>query len=68
METWDEVQDYLLDKMESFNDSSPMAKNPSITKKQYWNSQMGECFKHAGEPLPIRTKVLLLKRLKQNFG
>lgn len=67
MNTWDELSDYLLEKIESFNDDSPMVGNRSITKKQYWNSQMGECIKYSGEALPIRTKDILLKRIKRNF-
>lgn len=68
METWDEVQDYLLERMDAFNDESPMVGNKSLTKKQYWNSQIGECMKYSGEKLPIRTKSILLDRLKKNFG
>jgi hypothetical protein len=68
METWDEVKDYLLDKMDAFSDDDLMVGNSSLTKEQYWNSQMGECIKYGGEQLPIRTKSILLNRLKKNFG
>ena len=41
METWDQLKEYLLEKMDSFDGSSPMVNNSSITKEQYWNSQQG---------------------------
>ncbi len=68
METWEDVEDYLLEKIDSFSDDSPMVGNSSITKKELWNSLMNECFKYQGEKLPIRTKSILIKRLKNNFG
>jgi hypothetical protein len=67
-ETWEEVENYLLERMESFEDDSPMVNNQSLTKKQYWNSQMGECMKYSGQKLPIRTRPILIKRIKENFG
>jgi len=68
METWDELKDYLLERMDCFDDSSPMANNSSITKGQYWNSQMEQCMKYTGERLPVKTRSILLKRVKRNFG
>jgi hypothetical protein len=68
IETWDELREYLLERMDCFKESSPMVKNSSLTKKQYWDSQMSECLKYSGERLPVRTKNILLKRVKRNFG
>lgn len=68
IETWDELSEYLLERMDSFNDSSPMVNNSSITKKQYWDSQMSECLIYSGKRLPVRTKSILLKQVKRNFG
>jgi len=66
--TWDELSDFLLTVMDSFNDTDLMTNNPSLTKKQFWNSLMGDCMKYSGDLLPIRTRNLLIKTVTKNFG
>ena len=42
--------------------------NKSFTKEQMWNSLLGDCMKWSGQDLPIRTKSILIKRVKRDFG
>ena len=67
LKTWDDLQDYLLERMDYADDSQSNA-NKTFTKEQHWNSLIGDCIKHKGKDLPIRTKSILIKRIKQDFG
>ena len=66
LKTWDELQDYLLERMDqSTNDISKS--NSSFTKEQSWNSLIDQCMQYSGQDLPIRTKDLLIKRVRKDF-
>ena len=67
LNTWDELQDYLLERME-YATSDISNANKSFTKEQTWNSLIGDCMKWSGQELPIRTKGLLIKRIRKDFG
>ena len=67
LKTWDDLQNYLLKRMDYANDSISES-NKSFTKEQMWNSLLGDCMKWSGQDLPIRTKSILLKRVKRDFG
>ena len=67
LKTWDELQDYLLERMD-YATSDTSKSNSSFTKEQVWNSLIGDCMKWSGQDLPIRTKSILLKRVKRDFG
>ena len=67
LKTWDDLQDYLLERMDYATDDISNS-NSSFTKKQTWNSLIGQCMKWSGEHLPVRTKDLLIKRVKKDFG
>ena len=64
---FDQLSDYLLDRMEYANDS-PSKANKSFSKEQMWNMYIGDCLKYKGEDLPIKTKNIMLKRIKKDFG
>lgn len=67
LKTWNQLQDYLLERMDyATNDISKA--NKSFTKEQHWNSLIGDCIKWKGQELPIRTKAILIKRVKKDFG
>jgi hypothetical protein len=65
VKTWEDLENYLLGAMDYADDSKSNA-NSSFTKEQHWNSLIGDCMKHSGD-LPIRTKDLLIKRVKKDF-
>lgn len=65
--TWSELSDYLLDRMD-YADDSQSNSNKTFTKEQHWNSLIGDCARYEGEDLPIRTKSILIKRVKKDFG
>jgi len=67
LKTWDELQDYLLERMDYATGGMSKA-NSSFTKKEVWNSLMGECMKWSGQELPIKTKSILIKRVRKDFG
>lgn len=67
VQTYDELQDYLLERMDYATDEQSN-NNSSFTKEQYWNSLIGDCLKYKGTDLPIRTKSILIKRVKKDFG
>ena len=67
LKTWDDLQNYLLERMHYANDIISES-NKSFTKEQMWNSLLGDCMKWSGQDLPIRTKSILLKRVKRDFG
>ena len=67
LKTWDDLQDYLLERMDYATSDTSKA-NSSFTKEQVWNSLIGDCMKWSGQELPIRTKDLLIKRVRKDFG
>ena len=67
LKTWDDLQNYLLERMD-YATNSISKSNKSFTKEQLWNSLLGDCMKWSGQDLPIRTKSILLKRVKRDFG
>jgi hypothetical protein len=67
LKTWDELQEYLLERMDYATKSQSKA-NSSFTKEQHWNSLMGQCAKWKGQDLPIRTKQILIKTVRKDFG
>ena len=67
LKTWDDLQNYLLERMDFATDSISKS-NKSFTKEQMWNSLLGDCMKWSGQDLPIRTKSILIKRVKRDFG
>ena len=67
LKTWDELHDYLLDRMTYATNKQSNA-NKSFTKEQIWNSLIGQCNKYTGQELPIRTKHLLLKTVSKDFN
>jgi hypothetical protein len=67
LKTWDDLQDYLLERIDYATDNISKA-NKSFTKKQVWNNLLGDCMKWSGQDLPIRTKSILIKRVKKDFG
>jgi len=67
LKTWDDLSDYLLERMDYATNETSNS-NKTFTKEQHWNSLMGQCMKYTGAELPIRTKNLLLKTVKKDFG
>ena len=67
LKTWDDLQNYLLERMD-YATNSISKSNKSFTKEQLWNSLLGDCMKWRGQDLPIRTKSILIKRVKRDFG
>ena len=67
LKTWDDLQNYLLERTDYATDSVSKS-NKSFTKEQMWNSLLGDCKKWSGQDLPIRTKSILIKRVKRDFG
>ena len=67
LKTWNDLQNYLLERMDYATDSISKS-NKSFTKEQMWNSLLGDCMKWSGQDLPIRTKSILIKRVKRDFG
>jgi hypothetical protein len=65
VKTWEDLQNYLLGCMD-YADGSTSNSNSSFTKKQHWNSLVGDCIKWEGE-LPVRTKSILLERVGKDF-
>jgi len=66
LKTWDELQNYLLERMDqATNDTSKS--NSSFTKEQSWNSLIDQCMQYSGQDLPIRTKSILIKRVRKDF-
>ncbi len=66
LKTWDDLQKYLLARI-NYATNETSKSNSSFTKEQVWNSLLGETMKWSGE-LPVRTKHLLIKRVKKDFG
>ena len=67
LKTWNDLQTYLLEKLDLATDERSNA-NPSFTKEDHWNSLIDQSMKYSGDDLPIRTKDLLIKRVKKDFG
>ena len=67
LKTWNDLQTYLLERLDMATDERSNA-NPSFTKEDYWNSLIDQSMKYSGNDLPIRTKDLLIKRVKKDFG
>ena len=67
LKTWDDLQHYLIARME-YATSDISKSNKSFTKEQMWNSLFGDCMKWKGQDLPIRTKSILIKRVRRDFG
>lgn len=67
LKTWDDLQDYLLERMD-YASSDVSNTNSTFTKEQVWNSLIGDCMKWKGQDLPIKTKSILLKRVRREFG
>lgn len=67
LKTWNDLNDYLFDRIDYAN-SEWSNSNKSFTKEQVWNSLVRDCIRWAGQELPIRTKDLLIKRVKKDFG
>ena len=47
LKTWDDLQNYLLERMHYANDIISES-NKSFTKEQMWNSLLGDCMKWSG--------------------
>jgi len=67
LKTWNDLENYLLERMDYATDSISKS-NKSFTKEQMWHSLLGDCMKWSGQDLPIRTKSILIKRVKKDFG
>lgn len=67
LKTWDDLQDYLLARMDYATSDISKANN-SFTKEQVWNSLIGLCIKRNGQELSIRTRDLLIERVRKDFG
>lgn len=67
LKTYDELQDYLLERMD-FADDKTSKMNPSFTREQVWNWYMDGCIKYKGQNLPIKTISLLIKDVKKDFN
>lgn len=67
LKTWDDLECYLLERMD-YATSDTSKSNSSFTKEQVWNSLLGDCMKCSGQDLPIRTKDILIKRVRKDFG
>ena len=67
LKTWDDLRDYLLEREDHATDKVSKS-NKSFTKKQMWNHWLNECIKWSGQDLPKRTKSILIKRVKLDFG
>lgn len=65
--TYDELKDWLLEKMDSFTDEQSVCAK-SLTKEQVWNAHIADCIKFKGEPLSIKTSDILKNRLRKDFG
>ena len=67
LKTWEDLENYLFDRIDyATNDISKS--NSSFTKEKVWNSLVDQCIKWKGQELPIRTKYLLIKRVRKDFG
>jgi hypothetical protein len=44
LKTWDDLQNYLLERMD-YATNSISKSNKSFTKEQMWNSLLGDCMK-----------------------
>ena len=67
LNTYDDLQDYLLERMDYANISISEV-NRSFTKKQIWEMWVADCMKWKGHKLPIKTKHILLKNIRRDFG
>ncbi len=67
LKTWNDLQTYLLERQDMATDERSNA-NPSFTKEDYWNSLIDQSMKYFGNDLPIRTRDLLIKTVKKDFG
>ena len=67
LKTWDELQDYLLERMDYADDKLSKA-NKSFTREQMWNMYIRDCTQWKGQDLPRRTKDILIKRIKKDFN
>ena len=67
LKTWDDLQDYLLDRMEYATEDISNA-NSNFTKKQVWDSLIDQSLTWIEQDLPIRNKDLLIKGVKKDFG
>jgi len=67
IKTYDELQDYLLDRMD-YADGKKSKINPSFTKNQIWDMYMNECISREGQKISIRTRDLFLKQIKLDFN
>lgn len=67
LNTYDDLQSYLLERKDYATNGISKV-NTSFTKKQIWNMWIGDCKRWKGQELPIRTKHILLKNVKRDFG
>ena len=65
--TWDQLEDYLLERMDLATDEQSNS-NKSFTKVQIWNDLIGQCMTYSGKDLSIKTKHILLKNVKKDFN
>lgn len=67
LKTWDDLQNYLLERMDYATESISKS-NKSFTKEQVWNELIRQCMEAKGQELSIKTKHILLKNVKRDFG
>ena len=67
IKTFDELENYLFNKM-SYADSTTSNINKSFSKEEMWNMYIGECLKYKGQVLPVKTRDMMLRQIKKDFG
>lgn len=67
LKTWADLEKYLL-RRDRHATSEPSKMNRSFTKYEVWNMYLDQCKKYKPSDLPIRTRRLLLKHVRKDFG
>ena len=67
LKTWNDLKAYLVARIQ-YATNSRSKSNKSFTKYEVHRSLMTQCLNWEGQDLPIRTKKLLIKRVKRDFG
>lgn len=66
IKTWEELEDWLLERMDYANDTLSKTMKP-FTKEQHWNFTMKQCFDAKGQVISIRIRDIILKRIGKDF-
>lgn len=67
LKTWDDLQIYLLERMEYATEKKSKT-NKSFTKCQMWNFYSRQCLNAKGQDISIVIRKILIKNIKRDFG